>query len=186
MNKTAIRKKYKQLRAQLTSEEIEDMSMAIANRVLSLPIWEKTYFHLFLSISEKREVNTDYLLHILQGRDKSIIVSKADFSSHSMQHILLQENTAIIISSYGIPEPVSGIEVPEKQIEVVFVPLLAYDKKGNRIGYGKGFYDRFLENCTPETIVIGLSFFPPENTIEATEYDVPLTFCVTPESVLKY
>ena len=94
MNKAQLRKKYKALREHISEEEGEDFSLAIANKSLSLPIWEGTYYHLFLSISEKKEVNTEYLLHILQGRDKSVIVSKSNFEAVAMQHFLLQENLA--------------------------------------------------------------------------------------------
>src|SRR5690606_7302684 len=146
-DKKTLRVKYKRLRENLSANSLEEMSLQIANQALKLPIWEKTYYHIFLSISTKKEVDSTYLMHILQGKDKSIVVSKADFSTHEMTHILLQENTILKISDYGIPEPVSGIEVPPEILEVIFVPLLAYDQNGHRIGYGKGFYDRFLERC---------------------------------------
>jgi 5-formyltetrahydrofolate cyclo-ligase len=83
-----------------------------------------------------------------------------------MTHYLLTDSTTIKKNPYHIPEPIDGIEVPDAKIDVVFVPLLAYDKQGNRVGYGKGFYDNFLSKCKPETIKIGLSFYPPEDKIE--------------------
>lgn len=71
--------------------------------------------------------------------------------------------------------------------EVVFIPLLAYDKNGNRIGYGKGFYDRFLDKCSTETIKIGLSFFDQEqHIIDVSENDVKLNYCVTPKKIYCY
>jgi 5-formyltetrahydrofolate cyclo-ligase len=81
-----------------------------------------------------------------------------------MTHFLLTDNTKIKKNEYNIPEPVDGLEVPAIKIDVVFIPLLAYDKKGNRVGYGKGFYDKFLAECKPETIKIGLSFLNPKNS----------------------
>lgn len=181
MDKKALRKKYKQLRLQLSSNDIDDRSLAIANKALELPIWEQTNYHIFLPIIEKREVETAYLLHVLQGRDKTVFVPKTHFETYTMQHILLQENTRIKISEYGIPEPESGIAVSASQIEVVFIPLLAFDLKGNRIGYGKGFYDRFLEQCSPNTLFVGLSFFEAENTIPVLPTDIPLHYCITPQ-----
>ena len=183
MEKKAARKLYLEKRAQLTIQEIDSISMAIANKALKLSIWDKTYYHIFLPISEKKEVDTQYLLHILQGRDKSILVPKADFISGKMTHILLQENTLIKTSSYGIPEPEEGIEVSSEKIEVVFVPLLAFDSKGNRLGYGKGFYDRFLKECSPTCIFVGLSFFEPEKELNSEAMDVPLHYCITPEKI---
>jgi 5-formyltetrahydrofolate cyclo-ligase len=75
-----------------------------------------------------------------------------------LSHILLTDATPIKPNSYGIPEPTGGIAVSPATIEVVFVPLLAYDINGNRIGYGKGYYDRFLAQCDPKCNFIGLSF----------------------------
>jgi 5-formyltetrahydrofolate cyclo-ligase len=104
-----------------------------------------------------------------------------------MSHFLLTDNTKIKKNEYNIPEPVNGLEVPTSKIEVVFVPLLAFDSSGNRVGYGKGFYDKFLSECQPETIKIGLSFFEPEVLITGIfENDVKLNYCVTPEHVYTF
>ena len=187
MLKKELRAKYLTLRNQLSEEEIEVKSLAIANELLKLPIWDKTYFHIFLPITEKKEVNTEFILHLLSGKDKEIIVSKSDFETRKMIHFLLTDNTKIRKNAYNIPEPVDGIEVPSNKIDVVFVPLLAFDKKGHRVGYGKGFYDKFLTECKPETIKIGLSFFEAEEIIEDVfENDVKLDYCVTPNRVYEF
>ena len=133
-----------------------------------------------------KEVNTEYLMHILQGKDKSIVVSKADFKTGEMKHFLLQENTILKTSEYGIPEPISGIEISPETLEVVFVPLLAFDLKGHRIGYGKGFYDRFLKKCNPTAVFIGLSFFDAEPEILFERTDIPLNFCITPKKIMDF
>jgi 5-formyltetrahydrofolate cyclo-ligase len=195
MDKKALRNKYKVLRQSLTQEEIEDKSLAIANQLLRMDavpslrlVWDKLYYHLFLTIEEQKEINTEYILQILAGKDKEIVISKCDFATLGMTHFLLTDNTKIKKNSYNVPEPVDGLEVPDAKIDVVFVPLLAYDKQGNRVGYGKGFYDNFLSKCKPETIKIGLSFFPPEEKIDdVSENDVKLDFCVTPEEkIIKF
>ncbi|PWA04295.1 5-formyltetrahydrofolate cyclo-ligase [Flavobacterium psychrotolerans] len=184
MLKKELRAKYKALRNTLTEKDIEERSLAIANNVLKLPIWNKTYFHIFLPIAEQKEVNTEFILHLLSGKDKEIVVSKSDFTTRNMTHFLLTDNTKIKKNEYNIPEPVNGLEVPADKMEVVFVPLLAFDKTGNRVGYGKGFYDKFLSGCKPETIKIGLSFFEAENLItDVYENDVKLDYCVTPNGV---
>ncbi len=186
MNKKEFRIIYKNLREQISEEKLEDLSIEIANNALKLPIWNFNNYHIFLPIPNKKEVNTEYLLHILQGKDKSIIVPKAHIETGEMSHILLQDNTILKPSNYKVPEPVSGIEINPSQINVVFVPLLAYDKNGNRLGYGKGFYDRFLAKCNSETLFIGLSLFEPEETIPFEETDVPLQFCLTPKKVYSF
>lgn len=187
MNKKELRQKYKGKRQELSIIEIDDLSLAIANKVMTLEIWEKTYYHIFLPISENKEVNTEYILHLLSGKDKEIVISKSDFQTNEMTHFLLTDSTKIKKNQYNIPEPLNGLEVPTSKIEVVFVPLLAFDKLGNRVGYGKGFYDKFLSKCNPETIKIGLSFFEAEEIIEAVfENDVRLDYCVTPNDVYTF
>lgn len=184
MDKTALRKKYKALRNSLSENEIEEKSLAIANKILTLPLWEQTYFHIFLPITEQKEINTEFILHVLSGKDKEIIVSKADFATRKMTHFLLTDNTKVKKNEYNIPEPIDGIEVPSTKIDVVFVPLLAFDKKGHRVGYGKGFYDAFLSECKPDAIKIGLSFFEAEELItDVFEGDIRLDYCVTPNSI---
>lgn len=187
MLKKELRLKYKALRKQLSENELEEMSLAIANKLLTLPVWEKSYFHIFLPITEHHEVNTEFILHLLSGKDKEIIISKSDFDAKKLTHFLLTDNTQIRKNKYNIPEPVDGIEVPTNKIEVVFVPLLAFDKKGHRVGYGKGFYDILLSECKPETIKIGLSFFEAEETItDIFEGDIQLDYCVTPDSIYSF
>ncbi|WP_339888739.1 5-formyltetrahydrofolate cyclo-ligase [uncultured Flavobacterium sp.] len=187
MLKKELRIKYRELRQNLTFEEIEEKSLAIANQILKLDIWENTYFHIFLPIEEQKEVNTEYILTILQAKDKEVVVSKSDFKTTSMHHILLTDNTKIKKNEYNIPEPINGLPVPTEMIDVVFVPLLAYDKQGNRVGYGKGFYDKFLSECKLNVIKIGLSFFELEELIEDTfETDIKLNFSVNPTGIIKF
>jgi len=158
MLKKELRIKYKELRQHLSIEAIEEKSLAIANQLLKLDIWNNTYFHIFLH-----------------------------FETTSMKHFLLTDNTKIKKNNYNIPEPVNGLTVPTEMIDVVFVPLLAYDKQGNRVGYGKGFYDKFLSECKPNVIKIGLSFFMPEELIEDVyENDIRLNFCVNSEDIISF
>lgn len=180
-NKKELRIEYKNLRKTLSEEDIEEKSLAIANNLIQLPIWDKTYFHVFLPIVEHKEVDTEFILHLLSGKDKEIVISKSDFETRSMTHFLLTDNTKIKKNEFNIPEPVNGLQVQSSNIDVVFVPLLAFDIHGNRVGYGKGFYDKFLSECRKDTIKIGLSFFESVNQIDDVfESDVKLDYCVTP------
>ncbi len=187
MTKKALRLKYKKLRQNLVENDVDERSLLIANQVLTMNIWNNSYFHVFLPIKTQNEVNTEFILHILQGKDKEIIVSKSNFETIEMKHFLLTDSTKIKTNEYNIPEPISGLEVAVKNIEVVFVPLLAFDNQGNRIGYGKGFYDKFLSECEPKTIKIGLSFFEPDATFnEVCQNDIKLDYCVTPTNIFEF
>lgn len=187
MLKSSLREKYKNLRKQLNQEEIDLKSLKIANNLLRLPLCNKDNFHLFLSIERHKEVNTEFILQILNGKDKKVYVSKSDFSTGLMKHILLDQQVFIKENSFGIPEPVNGIEANALVMQVVFVPLLAYDILGNRVGYGKGFYDTFLAECSSDVIKIGLSFFEAEEKIEDVfKTDISLDYVVTPEKIYTF
>lgn len=187
MTKAEIRKTYKTLRSNLSDAEIEDLSLQVANRLLPMDIWDDEFYHVFLSIESHKEVNTDYILTILSGKDKHVVISKSNFTTGDLSHFLLTDNTKIKKNKWNIPEPVNGISIQVQQIDVVFVPLLAFDDFGNRVGYGKGFYDKFLSKCKPSTIKIGLSFFESVGTIDdISETDVPLNYCVTPNKIHKF
>ena len=187
MTKKELRKKYRRLRNNFSLKQIDDFSLQIANQALQLPIWHFENYHVFLSIQEHKEVQTDVLLNILSGKDKNIIVSMSDFETRKMINVLLTDNVIIKKNEWNIPEPQNGITINNKIIDVIFVPLLAYDTKGNRIGYGKGFYDTFLAACKPNVIKVGLSFFKPETTISDTApHDIKLDYCITPENIYTF
>ncbi len=186
MDKKLLRKKYVEKRTELSQQDVDDMSIAIANQLLSLPIWKANFMHLFLSIESKKEVNTSYILSVLQGKDKEVIVPKVS-SEGDLEHYVLTDSTPLKNNRWGIPEPISGIRIPENQIEVVFVPLLAFDTQGHRIGYGKGMYDGFLKKCRPDVIKVGLSFFDAEPPFkELFSSDIPLNYCVTPKKTYRF
>ncbi|MDW5289978.1 5-formyltetrahydrofolate cyclo-ligase [Formosa sp. PL04] len=187
MTKSELRKAYKTKRKALSLETCDDLSIAISNQLLNLPIWDKSFYHIFLTIEEQKEVNTEFILNILSGKDKNIVISKSDFKTGLMHHVLLTDATTIKKNTHNIPEPIDGIPIPNSSIEVVFIPLLAFDKTGNRIGYGKGFYDRFLNACNPNTIKIGVSFFEAEDEIsDVYDSDIPLDYCVTPNRIYTF
>ena len=187
MDKFTARKKYQTLRSKLSKNKILDLSIKIANNCLDLNIWSNENYHIFLSIDKKNEVDTKPIIDILDGRQKNIIVSKSDFKAITLKNYLLSEEVILEENEYGIPEPINGIQINSEIIDVVFVPLLAYDSKGNRVGYGKGFYDKFLQILDSKTIKIGLSFFSPEELIKnIDEKDIKLDYCVSPEKIFNF
>jgi len=187
VNKKQLRLEFKNRRNNLSLEMIDNYSLKIANLIIKLPIWDHSLYHIFLSIQSLKEVNTEPILAILTGKDKNIIVSKTDFETQTMSHVLLQDNTILKLNSRNIPEPENGIEISSEQIEVVFIPLVTFDNLGNRIGYGKGFYDVFLKECSKTTLKIGLSLFEAaDSIIDSQPHDIALDYCITPNKVYKF
>lgn len=184
-DKKSLRKEFQAKRDQLSDDDVHELSLDIANNILKMDIWSQRVFHLFLPIDGKKEVRTEYIMQVLQGRDKNIVLSKSNFQTMELKHYLLTDQTVIKVNNYGIPEPDgSEFEVEPKQLDVVFIPLMAVDKNGTRIGYGKGFYDRFLSKCRLNTIKIGVSLFEPlDFVIVPDDNDIPLNQLVTPYGI---
>ncbi|MEM8507119.1 MAG: 5-formyltetrahydrofolate cyclo-ligase [Bacteroidota bacterium] len=186
MLKKELRITYREKRNLLPQSSIVEKSTAIANRMLNVSVWHFFYFHIYLSITRNKEVDTTHILTILQGEDKNIVVPKTS-KDRTLEHYLLLDNTRLEQNRLDIPEPVEGIPIKETDLDVVFVPLLAFDKKGHRVGYGKGYYDVFLKKCRPDVIKIGLSFFEAEEEItDVNEDDVALNYCVTPDKIYTF
>lgn len=188
MKKEDIRKDVLKKRRELAEQVVNESSEQIFNHIRTLDILNKNTFHVFLPIKRNKEVNTWPIIHFLKDElNKQIVLSKTNFEDISLEHIRYDSDTELYKNKFGIPEPIRGITVNEEDIDVVFVPLLAFDSQGNRVGYGKGFYDIFLSKCKPETISIGLSLFDEHTEIEdVNEQDFPLDYCVTPSGIVKF
>ena len=184
--KDALRQEYLEKRKALPMEQRDAFSLDMVNQCLHLPLWEALVFHLFLPIEKQCEVDTTLLLTLLQGKDKQVVLSKMA-PKNELVHFLLTEETPISIGQWGVPEPQGGLSISTDQLQVVFVPLVIFDQNGHRVGYGKGYYDRFLAQCSPNTIKVGLSFFEAVDQIEGTStHDVRLDYCVTPKKVYAF
>ncbi len=184
--KTLLRTEYQRRRFDLTDSQIAEGSIEISNRCLALDIWKHSLYHLFITSERHKEVDTTYLLSLLQGKDKQPIIPKMGMDN-SLEHFLLTDQTLLKENRWGIPEPISGISISPQQIEVVFVPLLVFDLEGHRVGYGNGYYDRFLAQCSKSTLKIGLSFFDPVTKIEDIDaHDVALDYALTTREVYTF
>ena len=102
MDKKELRKKYKTLRKNLSEDTIEEWSLKIANQLIRLDIWQHSFYHLFLPIESQKEINTEYILQVLAGKDNNIVLSKSDFETREMTHFLLTDNTTIKKNTYDI------------------------------------------------------------------------------------
>ena len=185
MNKIEARKKYLDLRKKLDNVQIISKSTSISNNLQYLPIWEHNFYHIYLPIKEKNEVDTMPIINILNNKKKKVLIPKSDFNNTTMKSFLLNDNTVLKKNNYGITEPINNEEFLGR-IDVIFIPLVAYDLIGNRVGYGKGFYDKFLRNQNNKILRVGLSFFNPEKRIKIDEHDENLDFCVTPNRIFSF
>ncbi|MBL6649816.1 MAG: 5-formyltetrahydrofolate cyclo-ligase [Flavobacteriaceae bacterium] len=184
MLKQKLRKIYKEKRNSLF--DTENLSLDIANKTLDLDIWNFQNYHVFFPIEKQKEVDSRLIIQIIQGKDKNVVLPKLNFESNSIDSVLLTDSTLLKTNHLGISEPLNGIQINNNQIDLVFVPLLAFDNSGHRVGYGGGYYDKFLSEC-PNAIKVGLSYFDPINKIEdINSKDIKLDYCITPKKVYEF
>ena len=187
MNKEEARKKYKDLRSKIKSDELETKSKAIARKFIESGLWKGcSSIHVFLTIPKENEVNTNYIIHYFQANHPTIklCTSIINEETNELVHTVIDPSTGYSLNKWSIPEPLIIDKVTEDKIDLVIVPLLIVDTKGNRVGYGKGFYDKFLSKCKKETKKVGVSFFEPEKELLETDaWDIPLTDVISPEKV---
>lgn len=104
-----------------------------------------------------------------------------------IEELSYSANSVLVENKWRIKEPTDGEIVDPSEMDLVIVPLLCFDESGNRVGYGKGFYDRFLARCRPDCVKVGLSSFPPvENIDDVHDGDVRLEYCVTPDEIFVF
>lgn len=187
LTKAECRKLFSEKREQLSPSAVAVASEKIADLLFSsFDLREKT-MSMFLPIERKIELNTYLILEKVLLLGGQICLPKADFQHKELVHYLYESSAQLVTSAYGIREPAFGEIIPADAIDIVIVPLLAFDLKGYRVGYGMGFYDRFLAHCKPTTVFIGLSAFEPIARIkDRNDMDLPLHFCVTPEKVYSF
>lgn len=186
--KQELRSAYRQLRKTLTLEEVEHRSKAINTRFLEwLSAKEPLqHFHLFFPIDRFNEVNTFYIKESLDQKGKTLYTSQVNKTNTELETLKLPADAAFFLDEWGIPVPQESILVSPGKVELVFVPLLAYDQAGHRVGFGKGYYDGFLGKLAPGVIKIGLSFYDPEASITPEPHDIALDYCITPEKVFTF
>ena len=182
--KDEIRDEYRAKRKAFSAEQCIYYSEQLCDKFIKNWNFQDKIIHCFLPIHRLLEVDTVPLIKLLK-RNNTICIPVSHFNSSDLSHKILNESTIFQDNAHGIPEPVGGKEVKTEEIDVVIVPLLAVDQYGNRLGYGKGFYDRFLKQCKPDTIFIGLTMFDIHGDFkEVEEHDVALHYVVTPTDII--
>lgn len=186
MTKKLLRKEFllKRMHLNKAEQQQEIQKMALQFATIHLP--ELMYVMSYVAIAAKNEIIAEpfekAIMH--QFPHGRLCYPKINVTDNSMEAVEWVAGNKWSENKWGIPEPESGNPIAPELIGLILVPLLCFDKLGYRVGYGKGFYDRFIARCRPDVMTVGLSFFEPVSSIADTdEYDVPLQYCVTPESV---
>ena len=190
VSKQDLRKEFLRKRKALTEQKVEGFSKKIHDWFFrNIPAHAYATIHTFLPIKRNNEIDTWLIINTLQKDFATNIVIPKSHEDGTMTNYLLTKETFFEENQWKIPEPssVDSIQSSVADIDLVLIPLLCFDKKGYRVGYGKGYYDRFLANCRPDVLKIGLSIFEPIEQIKDVDaYDIRLDFCITPNKIWQF
>jgi 5-formyltetrahydrofolate cyclo-ligase len=188
MTKEEIRITYKKKRRSLSASEKSKLEDLMLIQFQRLPIEIKNSIMSYAPIEVQNEFDPELILDYCDFKVENLIFifPKIDTDTDTMKSYILHEGSFFEKNRYGIAEPVGGIIIFPEDIKMMFVPLLAFDVSGNRVGYGKGYYDKFIKLCDPSMIKIGFSFFEPVVIDDVSAMDEKLDFCITPERIYEF
>lgn len=181
-NKKTLRKHYSAKRKALSTTALEQKSDAVLNQVLTNNLISEGLLMLFFDSVLHREMPMQKWFERFENH--RICVPKVIDRNGEMEAVLLEKEMPLAPNLWGILEPKSTLFVDPKEISTVVVPLLCFDQNGHRVGYGKGYYDRFLSRCNTTVKTIGISAFDAIQKIaDSTSDDHTLNVAVTPKKV---
>lgn len=190
MTKSEIRKIYLSKRAALSEGELSALNKQLCDQFFSnIDLKSISTLHTFVPIEKTREPDTWLIMKRIRKDYPEIQISVPRINNQTamMDNFFFEDESQLEKNTWGIPEPKQGIATPTSKIDAVIVPLLAFDKRGHRVGYGRGFYDKFLVTLEPQVKKIGLSFFPGVEIIDDIhQNDEKITHVVTPSGVVTF
>lgn len=190
MTKQELRKLYLQKRQVLSEAQYGQLNFQLYQNFFSnIDLSFIHTLHTFLPITEKKEVDTWLIIDRIKREFPHIRISipKVNSQTGVFDSFYFEGLHQLATTEWGIQEPKQGVPTESEKIDLVLIPLLAYDKKGHRVGYGKGFYDKFLATCRPECKKIGLSLFEAEEEVmDMNDFDIRMDQCITPQTVINF
>jgi 5-formyltetrahydrofolate cyclo-ligase len=185
LTKNELRTIYKAKRMALSQDEVNFLSQKLLeNFILQFNIFENQCISIFLSIQKLNEVNTQTFIDYFFKNKIRVFVPK--IQNGKLISVEIFPDSEFEINSWGIKEPVSDMNA-NVEFDYVLTPLLYCDQFGNRVGYGKGFYDEFFSGDYKINKKIGLNFFPPNESItDVYEKDIALEYLITPSEIFNF
>jgi len=198
--KSRIRKKILKKRGALNEREVREKSLIIKERFFRLREFKNAELIMFYA-SFKNEVRTEEMIEEAMASGKKIVLPVTTPKKEIRPYLILNLKEDLTAGRFGIPEPVPPTrwdraddrEVNTKEIDMIIVPGVAFDRKGGRIGFGQGFYDRFLRSISPcasagqerhRPFCVGLSFeIQVLDNLPLEKYDEKLDMVITESQI---
>ena len=183
MTKKNLRKEYLAKRKELTSQFVKIESLKISDILTQNFKLEDKTVHCFIPIAKNNEVDTWLIIDRVMEKGK-VVIPKSNFEDNSMAHFYFEKDTQLVLNKFDILEPENANPCEINDVDVLLIPMLVFDKQGNRVGYGGGFYDKFIAELPEKTKLIGLSLFEPIDEIkDLNTFDKKMHVCITPKEI---
>ncbi|SMO41245.1 5-formyltetrahydrofolate cyclo-ligase [Fodinibius sediminis] len=183
-SKEKLRKRLCSRRARISGADFMGFSREITVELQQQPEYRSaSVIHCYVSMNDRREVNTHVLIKMMIEQGKRVVVPVTHFEDERLSHIGLRSFDDLRPNKWGVLEPKSGRQAEPGALDLVIVPMVGGDERGHRIGYGGGYYDRFLKGVSCPTI--GLCF--EQNIVSCLpteDYDVPLDKIITEKRII--
>jgi 5-formyltetrahydrofolate cyclo-ligase len=188
MYKQDLRKYYLNKRKFYTAAQIQQASINIKNKLIQhIDLSLLHYVHTYLPITTSGEIDSWLIINHIVCAHPHIKLVVPKIAAQNLEHYILSPTTTLVSNRWGIAEPVHASPCAVEKLDLILVPLLICDQHGHRVGYGKGYYDKFLCQCRTNCIKIGLSLFEPVAAISDIQaHDIKLNYVITPYQMLKF
>ena len=190
MTKSELRKICLERRMSLSQEEMAKKNQQIADRFFkSVNLTDVKVLHCFIPIAKFNEIDTSLIYNKVWKDFPAIktVAPRVNYAAGEIENFIFGPETDLVENEWGIHEPGGGEKLSDREVDMVLVPLLCFDRRGYRVGYGKGFYDRFLSKCGPDCVKIGLSHFEPLTEIfDVSHFDIKLDIGIAPDNVYSF
>ncbi|KZZ86318.1 5-formyltetrahydrofolate cyclo-ligase [Bacillus sp. SJS] len=184
MKKTNLREQMKIQLQKMDDVQYHEYSQLIEQQLLQSPLWKKAKT-IGLTISQNREANTRSIIEKGWKEGKRMAVPKCFPLEKEMEFRVITSFNQLETVYYGLQEPIPSMTDPVEKcdVDVMVVPGLCFDSRGYRIGYGGGYYDRYLQNFTSDTVSLAFScqVLP---LVPSEIFDVPVKWIITEKEVL--
>lgn len=187
MLKHELRKHFMARRSELEEQELNHLNEKIFLEFQRTFPDDARTVHIYLPILKKKEIDTWPIINWLWEKNCRVVAPEMDEFNHRLISRRIRPETKLQANSWGVPQPVDAEQVDDKVIDLVVLPLLVFDERGYRVGYGSGYYDRFLASLEHSPGKVGLSFFPPVQEIsDVHEGDIRMEACITPDGLFTF
>ncbi|HPB79513.1 MAG TPA: 5-formyltetrahydrofolate cyclo-ligase [Sedimentibacter sp.] len=185
-SKSQLRKRVLNVRNNMSKEDVKKNSNAIMDKITSLDIYKQSKV-VFIYMDFKNEVITSNLIKHMLSEKKRVVIPYTDSINTVLIPSEITKESDLKQNSFGYYEPKSILPVNIEEIDLVIVPGVVFDKNLNRIGFGKGYYDKILNRLKPSAKKIALAHdFQVLEDIPAEEHDVKMDMIITEKNIYPF